>query len=237
MAIKILHTNDFHGKLTAETLPQLVESRDNCDLYLDCGDSIKSGNLAVPLKPDPVWPLLQKANVTATVPGNRESHILSSVVQTKLSGATHPILCSNWFRRDGTLLHQNELIVEKNGMKVGIFGVMVPMVTDRMASRHTSQFLWTQPIPAAQAQIPKIRPQVDLLICLSHIGLTQDRRLAEACPEIDLILGGHSHSVLAEPVIIGNTAICQTGSHARFMGKYIWDGSLHSYDLIPWRQG
>lgn len=237
MAIKILHTNDFHGKLTAETLPQLVTLREMCDLYFDCGDSIKSGNLAIPIKPDPVWPLLQKAGVTATVPGNRESHILNSVVQTKLSGATHPILCSNWFRRDGTLFLQNELLLEKNGIKIGVFGVMVPMVTDRMASRHTSQFLWTQPIPAAQAQAQKIRPQVDLLICLSHIGLTQDRRLAEASPEIDLILGGHSHSVLAEPVIIGNTAICQTGSHARFMGKYIWDGSLQSYELIPWRQG
>ncbi|MBA4292011.1 hypothetical protein C0431_03480 [bacterium] len=237
MAIKILHTNDFHGKLTEDSLPQLVALREMCDLYFDCGDSIKSGNLAIPIKSDPVWPLLQKARVTATVPGNRESHILNSVVQTKFSGSTHPILCSNWFRRDGTLFLQNELKLEKNGLKIGIFGVMVPMVTDRMASRHTSQFLWTQPIPAAQSQVQNLRPHVDLLICLSHIGLTQDRRLAEACPEIDLILGGHSHSVLTEPEIIGKTAICQTGSHARFMGNYVWDGSLQSYELIPWRQG
>lgn len=234
--LRILQTNDFHGKLTQNRLPFLLKKRDSADLYFDCGDCITAGNLAIPVKADPVWPLLEQANITASVPGNRESHILESVVKTKTAGVTHPVLCANWFRNDGTLRFQESLIVEKNGLRVGIFGVMVPMVTERMATRKASQFIWQNPIEIATKVAQNLRPQVDLLIALTHIGYTQDQKLAEACPEIDLILGGHSHTVLEQPTKINQTVICQTGSHGRFIGIYEWDNGLTKSELVPWEE-
>jgi 5'-nucleotidase len=50
--------------------------------------------------------------------------------------------------------------------------------------------------------------------------LSKDKQLAEGVPEIDLILGGHSHSVLDTPIRENQTWICQGGSHARFVGVY-----------------
>jgi 2',3'-cyclic-nucleotide 2'-phosphodiesterase (5'-nucleotidase family) len=82
--------------------------------------------------------------------------------------------------------------------------------------------------------VDELRARVDLLIALTHIGLSNDKKLAEACPEIDLILGGHSHTVLDAPLMIGKTAICQTGSHGRFFGRYVWsEGALVEAELIP----
>jgi 5'-nucleotidase len=234
--LRILQTNDLHGKLTQSRLPFLLKKRKDVDLYFDCGDCIKAGNLAIPVKPDPVWPMLAQANITASVPGNRESHILESVVKTKFAGATHPILCANWFKNDGSLLFQDQIIITQNDLRIGIFGVMVPMVTERMATRKASQYIWTNPITTAQEVAKKLRDQVDLVIALTHIGYTQDQKLAEDCPEIDIILGGHSHTVLEQPTKINQTSICQTGSHGRFIGIYEWDGEITQAELIPWEE-
>lgn len=234
MAVKILHTNDFHGRLTDSSLPFLLAEREKADFYFDSGDCITAGNLAIPTKRDPVWGQLAQAQITASSPGNRESHILENVVQKKFAGATHPILCGNWFKKNGELKFAESQIIDFAGLKIGVFGVMVPMVTERMASRHASQFIWTQPIKVAQEISQKLRSQVDVLICLSHIGFAQDQKLAATCPEIDLILGGHSHTVLEAPFMVGSTAICQTGSHARFVGQYTWDQKLVRYSLVPW---
>jgi 2',3'-cyclic-nucleotide 2'-phosphodiesterase (5'-nucleotidase family) len=108
---------------------------------------------------------------------------------------------------------------------------MVPMVTERMSTKAASAFIWDPPLPIACRIAEELRPQVDLLIALTHIGLREDRNLAQtACFEI--ILGGHSHSVLTSPELVGRTWVCQGGSHAKFAGVYAWDGALTG-GLVP----
>jgi len=126
------------------------------------------------------------------------------------------------------------LILDINGMKVGIFAVMVAMVTERMATRVASQFLWDDPIKTAQHLARELRPQVDCLIALTHIGYKKDILLAQACPEIDIIFGGHSHTVLESAEMVGKTAICQAGSHGRFAGVCtLTETNSVKYELKP----
>jgi 2',3'-cyclic-nucleotide 2'-phosphodiesterase (5'-nucleotidase family) len=47
--------------------------------------------------------------------------------------------------------------------------------------------------------VARLRPEADLLIALTHLGIQRDRLLAEACPELDVILGGHSHTPTETP--------------------------------------
>jgi 2',3'-cyclic-nucleotide 2'-phosphodiesterase (5'-nucleotidase family) len=104
-----------------------------------------------------------------------------------------------------------------------------------MATQAASAYLWEPPVATAVAEGALLRDQVDCLIALTHIGLRQDREIAEKTNQFDLILGGHSHNVLEEPVFVGRTAICQTGSHARYAGVYAWDAGrgLVDYRLEP----
>lgn len=106
-------------------------------------------------------------------------------------------------------------------LKVVIFGLTVPMVTDRMTVRHASAYLFEQPIAAAQKMVPqwKAAYQPDLMIALTHIGYPQDRKLAEAVAGIDLIVGGHSHTRLPEGERIGKTLIVQTGCFGHHIGR------------------
>ena len=233
--LRILHTNDFHGTLDDVRQDQLSALREKVDLYFDSGDCVKAGNLAIPLKPEPVWPRLAALNCTASVPGNRESHLLQAPFKAKIKGASTPILCANMRHKiSGKLVLSPSMFIEVNGLRIGVFGVMVAMVTERMATKAASHYLWDDPVKSAVQQVEQLRPNVDLLIALTHIGFKKDIALATTCPQIDIILGGHSHTVLEKAHMVGKTAICQTGSHARFAGMYGWSsGNLAAYKLVP----
>lgn len=235
-AITLLHTNDIHGKLTHEKAAFLSTLRSKADLYFDTGDLIRAGNLAVPLKPDPAWGLLADCRCDASVPGNRESHPLASARKAKFDGCKHPVVCANWKDKRGRAPFPSHVVIESRHLRIGVIGVMVPIVTKGMATQAASNYLWDAPIPTAVEVASDLRGQSDMVIALTHIGLTQDRKLAEATTDIDLILGGHSHSVLPQPEVVNGVPICQGGSHARFIGRYVWEPGkgLKEAELIPW---
>ena len=110
---------------------------------------------------------------------------------------------------------------EKMSLRVVIFGLTVPMITERMAVRHTSPYVFDDPLITAARLVPQLHEtyQPDLLVALSHIGIGQDRKLAEMVPGIDLIVGGHTHVVLEHGERVGNTLLVQGGSHGRFWGR------------------
>ena len=213
----------MHGTLSGQRVEWLKSLRRDSDLYFDSGDAIKTGNLGIPLRPEPVWPLLSELDCTASLLGNRETHVLENAFMAKLAGGKHPILCGNIRRKDGSRPLPRTLLVERKGIRVGVVAVMVPMVTERMATKAASAFLWDPPIPTALELVEELRPKVDLLFCMTHIGHRQDLELAEKCQSIDVILGGHSHTVLETPQQVGRVVICQGGSHNRFAGIYEWD--------------
>ncbi len=233
MFLKILHTNDLHGTLDQSGLAFLKHLRSTADVHFDSGDSIKTGNLGIPLKPEPVWPMLAELDCTASVPGNRESHLLETVVKAKFSGHSHPVLCANWRSKGGELVFPGSMILEHGDARIGIFGVMVPMVTAKMKTQAASQYLWTNPLDVAVEVAEELRSQTDFVIALTHIGYAQDRLLAERGGPIDLILGGHSHTVLESPVQVGKTWIAQGGSHSRYAGVYEFSGERLSGGLVP----
>jgi len=221
-----MHTNDLHGTLTPERAERLAARRPGVDLYFDSGDSILTGNLGVPLRPEPVWPLLAQLDCTASVPGNRESHPVAAALRAKLAGTTHPILCGNMRLKDGERPFPGTLTLEVNGLRIGLAAAMIEMVTPRMKTQLASAYLWDPALPCLRELGEELRPKVDLLIALTHIGYRRDVELAKEGP-FDVILGGHSHTILTEPERVGKTWICQGGSHGRFVGIYRWeDGEL-----------
>lgn len=212
----------MHGTLNAEKFERIWALRNDSDLYFDSGDAIKTGNLGVPFRQEPVWEDFAKLRCDASVLGNRETHVIESAFKAKLAGASHPVLCGNLRRKDGSHPLPRTLTLEMRGYRVGLIAVMVPMVTERMKTKGASAYLWDAPIPTAAELAESLRPKVDLLIALTHIGHKQDLELAEKVPLFDAILGGHSHTVVETPVRIGRTAVCQGGSHCRFAGRYEW---------------
>jgi 5'-nucleotidase len=225
--LRILHTNDFHNRWSqeAEALLSTLVMDDTAPptLYVDAGDAIKAGNVGVSLSGEPILTRLSERGCRAMALGNREFHISRPLLQKKIADARFPVLCANMKSKTegGTVPTVPHTTVTLSGTRIALFGLTVPMVTARMGARHVSDFLFEDPVQTAQALVPALRAEADLVIALTHIGIKSDERLAESVPGIDLIIGGHTHVVLEEPKRVSGAPIVQAGSHGRFVGEVL----------------
>lgn len=218
--LTILHTNDFHNRLTEAGASLLREAKSRHDaLLLDAGDAISAGNVYFRPGGEPILDLMAGAGYDAMTVGNREFHFTGTGFRSKLSRAPFAVLCAN-VRPQGDAIAPclGSIVLEKVGIKVGLFGVSVPMVKAQTRAARFSAFVFDDPLAVAAEKAAELRPQCDVLIALTHIGLTQDRLLAERAPEIGLIIGGHSHDRLDQPLWVNRVPIVQAGSYGREYG-------------------
>lgn len=136
------------------------------------------------------------------------------------------------------------IVLERGGVKIGIFGVMGEE-SESMAPMSGVTF--DDEIEQAKrvVKILKEEKKVDFILCLSHSGTqkrakdSEDEILAKKVPEINMIVSGHTHSTLEEPILAGNTIIGSVGSYGSNLGcvKLTREGSgswsLKEYSLIP----
>ncbi|MFY7954153.1 MAG: metallophosphoesterase, partial [Armatimonadaceae bacterium] len=230
MAVHVFHTNDFHNRLT-ETGEQRIREAleavgDEPFLLLDAGDAIKAGNLGVTPGGEPILRRMTGLGYNAMTIGNRETHPNRTLFGAKVADAGFPILCANMRpQRGGDLPVQSHVVLERAGIRFGIFGITVPMVTERQAVKVAWDMLFDDPIATAQRVCAQLRPECDALVALTHIGHNADCKLADAGLGIDLIISGHTHLVLEKPVLVNSIPIVQTGSHGRYLGYCRWDGT------------
>jgi 2',3'-cyclic-nucleotide 2'-phosphodiesterase (5'-nucleotidase family) len=221
-AITIFHTNDFHNKLTIEKASHLhdLKSSTSGSILLDCGDAIWSGNIFFRPGGEPILKLMNSAGYDAMTLGNREFHFLQTGLRKKIGWAEFPVLCANIKPSNGADLPvRSDITIERDGIRVAIFGLTVPMITQRMLSRRVSAYVFDDPLETARRILPRLRERADIVIALTHIGLNKDRELAASVPGIDLVIGGHTHAVLENPETVEKTTIVQAGWYAHKVGK------------------
>ena len=115
------------------------------------------------------------------------------------------------------------IVLNRNGVKIGIFGLM-GIDADSNAPMAEVEFNDMMESSKKVVHILKNEEQVDLIIALSHSGTkdkkskSEDEILAKKVPDIDVIISGHSHSTLKEPIIAGNTIIASSGNYGENLG-------------------
>jgi len=141
-------------------------------------------------------------------------------------------------------VNENYLFIEKDGVQAAIFGLMGKRA-DSYAPE--SGLYFKDQIETAREIVARIQAETDadIIICLSHSGInpdpkrSEDEILAQSVPEIDVIVSGHEHVRLEEPLIVGDTLIVSCGNHAYDLGHLTLarndDGRyvVSSYALIP----
>lgn len=131
-------------------------------------------------------------------------------------------------------------VVEKDNLKIAVFGVMG---VDSDECAPMSGMVYEPMVEAAKRVVSEIKEKEspDFIICLSHGGTDkgkgEDYELAKAVDGIDLIISGHTHTTLDEPIVVNNTPIVSCGPYTQNLGVItIWngDGEAYSdYKLIP----
>ena len=232
--LTIFHTNDFHNKLTpqnARWLKQRIESEPGARLMLDAGDAVASGNITFNPSGESIYELMNEVGYDAMTVGNREFHFSKMGFTAKTKGANFPILCANvrvqanpseneGTEHDGLPVKPFRVFDLLDIGKIAVFGVTVPMITERMMSRKVSAYVFDPPKEIAYLTARYLRHEEEpiFLVALTHIGFSRDTELAAAVPEIDLIIGGHSHTALPHGERVGETLIVQAGAFAKSLG-------------------
>ena len=138
---------------------------------------------------------------------------------------------------------QETLLLERGGVTYGIFGLMG---VDSDDCAPTSGFALEDAVQAAERCVSALKAQgAQFIICLSHSGtnkdpkLSEDEKLAKAVDGIDVIISGHTHTTLAEPIVVNDTYIVSSGPYCRNLGSLtlVWGGNgekrLRDYHLTP----
>jgi 2',3'-cyclic-nucleotide 2'-phosphodiesterase (5'-nucleotidase family) len=236
----IFHTSDVHNRLTPERARFLhdLKAGSRGSLMLDSGDAIWAGNVFWRPGGEPVLDLMNEVPYDAMCMGNREFHFLRRGLVSKTVRARFPVLSAN-LRSIGNweLGIGNCAILRRSGFNVGVFGLSVPSITQRMLVRRIADYYFDDPVEAAREVLPKLRDLCDLVVALTHIGIKRDRELAESVPGIDLILGGHTHTATESPERVRETWILHHGFHCKYVGRVELDTSEGSIEvkneLIP----
>lgn len=174
--------------------------------------------------------LLQRMGYTAVVLGNHEFDFGTEVLASYLETAGYPgahqqtaVLGSNHGIPSDHPLAEAE--VKKtilrdlgNGITAGIFGLIGEDAVSKTA--FPEPVVFEHYLEAGKRAVEQLKEQgADIIIAVTHSGEIEDQILAKDVPGIDVIVGGHFHRPLYEPIMEGNTVIVQAGSYTRYLGN------------------
>ncbi len=224
----LLHTNDVHGRIEglarAATLVERIAGEDPQTpvLYVDAGDVEEHTNrLSSATKGAAMHRLLSAANCRAHAVGNATilRYGAESLVE-QAREARYPLLLANMRQPDGSPLPgvQPIALINIGGRRLGLIGITSP-VDGSYEKWYGLTFLPTAPLVRELAA--QLRSEgADGVLLLSHMGLNEDRRLAEELQGvIPAIVGAHSHTLLPDGERIGSVLIAQAGQYAEHLGR------------------
>jgi 5'-nucleotidase/UDP-sugar diphosphatase len=255
--LTLLHFNDIHGQLApyedtrdgterggiarlAATVNEIrAEDPRRPVVLLFAGDLLQGTLTSSLFLGVPDLELLGRMGVDAAVMGNHELDYGQSVFRRLTEEAAFPFLSANVASDPEPLPVLSSVVIERPGAaKVAVLGLTTPELTTATHPRNIEGISVEEPVAVARRLVPALRDKADLVVVLSHLGIADDRRLAESVPGIDLIVGGHNHNIYAQPVLVANVPIVQAGERGGWLGRMDFrcrDGHLErtDYALIP----
>ena len=240
MTLTILHTNDIHGHLTAwkgwegdlkdktvggfgRLAGAIAQARKEPKdaLLLDAGDLLGDSMIADLTEGKAMVEALNHLGYDAMSIGNHEPDFGTDVLRQRMKDATFPVLAANLIERKGSKPFARPYFIKKvAGVSVGVLGLAYPKTAWTTASKNVAEVEFQDPVPAVRHYLPKMRHDgAELIVVLSHLGLSGDKALARAVDGIDVIVGGHSHNRMLKAEEVGNTLIVQAGAHGSDLGR------------------
>jgi 2',3'-cyclic-nucleotide 2'-phosphodiesterase (5'-nucleotidase family) len=167
-----------------------------------------------------IFDMMNMLGYDAWTIGNHDLDISQDNLRALTKVAKFPTLNANLMDSSGHY-HLNNIpytIVQRNGLKIGIIGLMSDDLFSLVNTKNLLGIKLLQGISVAEELIKKLDPETDLLIAITHRGVSEDSLLAEAVDGLDVIVGGHSHTRLRQPKVVNGVIIVQAGSNCENLG-------------------
>ena len=240
--IQILATSDLHGKFypydyaineesKSGSLTQIATAvkkyRTDNTIIVDVGDTIQDNYSEMFFK-DKIHPMMLAMNEIGYdiwAIGNHEFNYGVENLKNIMNQSTSKVLIGNLYNPDGTSFADSYTIIEKDGVKIGVIGMCTPNIT-KWDSVNLKDYIVTDPVEETKKIVKDLRDKVDILIATVHMGEENEydvpnsgaNDLANACPELDLIIAAHEHK-LVEETYVNNVLIVENKSSGATMSK------------------
>ncbi|WP_439522281.1 bifunctional metallophosphatase/5'-nucleotidase [Marivita sp.] len=253
-SLTILHTNDFHARFepisaydsgcsaedntagecfggSARLMTAIgdAKARTNNHILVDGGDQFQGTLFYTYYKGMLAAEMMNQMGYDAMTVGNHEFDDGPEVLRGFVDSVQFPVLMSNADISGEAQLAdaiQKSVIIERGGEKLGLIG-LTPQDTPELASPGPN-VIFTDPVGAVQQEVDRLTEEgVNKIIVLSHSGYNTDIRVAENTTGVDVIVGGHSNTLLGDmdgaagsyPTMVGSTAIVQAYAYGKFLGE------------------
>ncbi|ATI41000.1 multifunctional 2',3'-cyclic-nucleotide 2'-phosphodiesterase/5'-nucleotidase/3'-nucleotidase [Pacificitalea manganoxidans] len=253
-SLTILHTNDFHARFepiskydsgcsaedntagecfggTARLVTAIKDARERADnsLLVDGGDQFQGTLFYTYYKGKLAAEMMNKLGYDAMTVGNHEFDDGPEVLRGFMDEINFPILMSNADVSGEPLLADvlmKSTTVEVGGEKIGLIG-LTPQDTHELASPGKN-IIFTDPSDAVQGEVDRLTEEgVNKIVVLSHSGYGVDKTVAENTTGVDVIVGGHTNTLLGDmdgaegpyPTMVGDTAIVSAYAYGKFLGE------------------
>jgi 5'-nucleotidase len=255
--LTILHTNDFHARFepiskfdsgcseednlagecfggSARLVTAIEAARARAGnkptLLVDGGDQFQGTLFYTYYKGKLSAEMMNKMGYDGMTVGNHEFDDGPEILREFIGAVDFPILMSNADVSGEPLLAdvlQKSTVVEKGGEKIGLIG-LTPQDTDELASPGPN-VIFTDPSDAVQAEVDKLTEMgVNKIVVLSHSGYAVDQRVAANTTGVDVIVGGHSNTLLSNtvegaagpyPTVVNGVQIVQAYAYGKYLGE------------------
>ncbi len=240
VGITILHVNDTHGRIMPEIeksvnqkrpvggaawLAKMVEKEREKNpggtLLLSAGDMFQGTAVSKEFNGKPVLEVMNAMKFDAMVVGNHEFDWGRNVLADLSRAACFPFLSANIKDSDGCRPPwlKPYVILERKGLKIAVIGMTTQLTFYILKPENVKGLTFLEAVDALPPAIKEAKSQgAKTIIVLSHVGLEDDKQIAQEIPGIDVIVGGHSHTAVTAPVVVGRTIIVQAGCYGHFLG-------------------
>ncbi|WP_414050473.1 5'-nucleotidase C-terminal domain-containing protein [Macrococcus animalis] len=241
--VKILHTNDIHGRLDAEdgrvigmAKVKTIKDNEQPTLMFDSGDAFQGLPLSNFSKGEDMAKAMNAIGYDAMTVGNHEFDFGFDTAMNYKKLLNFPIISSNVFK-DGKSVYAPSTIIEKNGKKFGVIGVTTPETATKTHPNNIVGVTFLDPVTSVTAEMKKLQGKVDAFIILSHLGIDTTTKEAwrgdnlatkiagnkDFINNAIVVLDGHSHSVIENGELKKTAMLAQTGTALANIGKVTFD--------------
>ncbi|PKN06815.1 MAG: hypothetical protein CVU70_04160 [Deltaproteobacteria bacterium HGW-Deltaproteobacteria-5] len=184
-------------------------------LFVAAGDMIQGNNWANLFQGKSSIEAMNVMKFDAMVVGNHEFDFGQAILKERIEEANFPFLGANV-----TGLSQLKPYIIKNldGLSIAVIGIVTGDTPTTTHPKNVSGLQFSSPVDIVEKYVRELRAKNDIIVVLSHIGFSADMDLAKKVEGIDVIVGGHSHTKVAKPVVVGKTHILQAFEHGKVLG-------------------
>ena len=223
--VQILALNDMHAYLDrAAALGGVIDSLRalNPDLLVFSAGDNRTGNPVNDMYEEPSRPMTEVMNafgVNVSVPGNHEFDAKVAGFKKQVERSKFPYICSNVIIPDSMGFKLDPYkIFDVNGVKIGVVGILQvnQRGTPDCLADNVKGLTWLDPQKTAEKYVDIVRKQCDIEILLSHNGIDEDKISAQNMPQLDAILGGHTHTLVPANTIVNGVLITQSKNKMQY---------------------